>query len=86
MSIYLGNLSHDINQENILEQLSKFGTVTKVIIPRDRDSGKGRGFAFVHMESEDEESSAIDALDGKQWLGTTIKVNRAKTKTNRDQS
>lgn len=81
MSIYIGNLSHDVNQENVLEAFSKYGNVTKVTIPIDRGSGKGRGFAFVHMETEDEEISAIEALNGIHWLGQTIKVNRAKPKT-----
>ncbi|NJN02153.1 MAG: RNA-binding protein [Leptolyngbyaceae cyanobacterium SL_1_1] len=78
MSIYVGNLSYDASQEDLSEVFSEYGTVKRVQIPTDRETGRVRGFAFVEMSSDDEESAAIDALDGAEWMGRDLKVNKAK--------
>ncbi|MCG8367887.1 MAG: RNA-binding protein, partial [Pseudanabaenales cyanobacterium] len=41
------------------------------------------GFAFVEMTTEAEEAAAIDALDGAEWMGRDLKVNKAKPRENR---
>jgi RNA recognition motif-containing protein len=48
----------------------------------DRETGKMRGFAFVEMASEAEEAAAIAALDGAEWMGRDLKVNKAKPREN----
>ena len=68
MSIYVGNLSFDATQDQITEVFAEYGTVSRVSLPTDRETGRPRGFAFVEMESEDQESAAIDALDGAEWM------------------
>lgn len=45
-----------------------------------------RGFAFVEMDTDVEEASAIEALDGAQWMGRNLKVNKAKPKEDRSSS
>ena len=44
----------------------------------DRESGRPRGFAFVEMSADAEEDAAIEALDGAEWLGREIRVNKAR--------
>ncbi len=53
-------------------------TVTRVNLPVDRETGRKRGFGFVEMGTEDEEQVAIEALDGANWMGRDMKVNKAK--------
>jgi RNA recognition motif-containing protein len=83
MSIYVGNLSFQATQEDITEVFSEYGTVKRVQIPTDRETGRVRGFAFVEMETEAEESAAIEALDGAEWMGRDLKVNKAKPREER---
>ncbi len=78
MSIYVGNLDYGLEKEDLEEVFSEYGKVTRVHLPTDRESGRKRGFAFVEMSSEDEESAAITALDGAEWMERTLKVNQAK--------
>jgi len=78
VSIYIGNLSFSVTQEDLNEVFAEYGTVKRVQMPIDRETGKKRGFAFVEMESDSEESAAITALDGAQWMGRNLKVNKAK--------
>ncbi len=83
MSIYVGNLSHEINQEDLIEVFSEYGTVQRVHLPTDRETGRLRGFAFVEMETEAEEDKAIEALDGAEWMERKMKVNKARPRENR---
>ena len=83
MSIYVGNLAYEINQEDLNEVFTEYGTVKRVHIPTDRDTGRVRGFAFVEMESEADEDKAIQALDGAEWMERSIKVNKARPRENR---
>ena len=78
MSIYIGNLSYDVNQEDLTEVFGEYGTVKRVHLPTDRETGRKRGFAFVEMETEEEEQKAISTLDGAEWLGRQLRVNQAR--------
>lgn len=83
MSIYVGNLSYDVTEADMTSVFSEYGTVKRVQLPTDRETGRMRGFGFVEMESESEEQAAIEALDGAEWMGRDIKVNKAKPRENR---
>ncbi|HEY9597256.1 MAG TPA: RNA-binding protein [Cyanophyceae cyanobacterium] len=78
MSIYIGNLSYEVTQDDLNEVFRDYGTVKRVQLPTDRETGRMRGFAFVEMETEAEEAAAIEALDGSNWMGRDLKVNKAK--------
>ena len=81
MSIYVGNLSFDATQEDINQVFAEYGSVKSVKVPTDRETGRVRGFAFVVKGSESEEQASIDALDGAEWMGRTLKVNKARPRT-----
>lgn len=81
MSIYIGNLSFDATQQDINEVFTEYGSVKSVKVPTDRETGRVRGFAFVEMGSDSEEQAAIEALDGAEWMGRTLKVNKARPRT-----
>ena len=83
MSIYVGNLSYEVTQDGLSEIFKEYGTVKRVQLPTDRETGKVRGFGFVEMESDAEEEKAIEALDGAEWMGRDLKVNKAKPKEDR---
>lgn len=86
MSIYIGNLSYEVTQEDITQVFSEYGTVKRVQLPTDRETGRMRGFGFVEMETEAQEAAAIDALDGAEWMGRDLRVNKAKPREERPSS
>jgi RNA recognition motif-containing protein len=86
MSIYVGNLSYQVTEEAVSEVFSEYGTVKRVQLPTDRETGRLRGFGFVEMSTEAEEAAAIDALDGAEWMGRDLKVNKAKPREERPAS
>lgn len=78
MTIYVGNLSFQATEEDLREVFAEYGKVSRISLPTDRETGRKRGFAFVEMETEAEEDAAIAELDGAEWLGREIRVNKAK--------
>lgn len=83
MSIYVGNLNYEVTQEDLSDVFSEYGKVKRVHLPTDRETGRKRGFGFVEMETEAEEEKAIETLDGAEWMGREIKVNKARPRENR---
>jgi RNA recognition motif-containing protein len=83
MSVYVGNLPFKVTEEDLVETFQEYGTVKSVQLPKDRETGRMRGFAFVEMSTETEEAAAIDALDGAEWMGRDLKVNKAKPREER---
>jgi RNA recognition motif-containing protein len=78
MSIYVGNLSYQVTEEDINSVFAEYGTVKRVQLPTDRETGRMRGFGFVEMSTDAEEEAAISALDGAEWMGRDLKVNKAR--------
>ncbi len=83
MSIYIGNLSYDVTEDDLSQVFAEYGTVKQVQLPTDRETGRMRGFGFVEMGDDAEESKAIEALDGAEWMGRDMKVNKAKPREDR---
>ncbi|MBD1212811.1 MAG: RNA-binding protein [Dolichospermum circinale Clear-D4] len=83
MSIYVGNLSYEVTQETLTQVFAEYGEVKRVQLPTDRETGRLRGFGFVEMSTEAQETAAIEALDGAEWMGRDLKVNKAKPKEDR---
>ena len=83
MSIFVGNLSYDISQDDLTDVFKEYGNVQRVHIPVDKETGRKRGFAFVEMENKAQEAKAIEALDGADWMGRSIKVNEAREREER---
>ena len=83
MSIYVGNLSYEVTQEDLNGVFAEYGSVKRVQLPTDRETGRVRGFGFVEMGTDAEETAAIDALDGAEWMGRDLKVNKARPREDR---
>lgn len=78
MTIYIGNLSYQATEDDLREVFAEYGTIKRVVLPIDRETGRMRGFAFVEMAQDAEEDAAITELDGAEWMGRQLRVNKAK--------
>ncbi|MFZ4639075.1 MAG: RNA recognition motif domain-containing protein [Nodosilinea sp.] len=84
MSIYVGNLSYDVTRQDLEQVFQEYGSVKRVSLPMNRETNTPRGFAFVDMEVEEQEAIVIEALDGAEWMGRSMKVNKALPRDNSD--
>jgi RNA recognition motif-containing protein len=80
MTIYIGNLSYQATPDDLKAVFAEYGEVKRVVLPTDRETGRMRGFAFVEMSEDAQEDAAITELDGAEWMGRQLRVNKAKPK------
>jgi RNA recognition motif-containing protein len=77
--LYVGNLPFSATEESVRGLFTSHGTVEKVSLITDRDTGRPRGFGFVEMANADA-SRAMQALNGKDFEGRSLKINEAQDK------
>jgi RNA recognition motif-containing protein len=81
--LYVGNLSFDTTEDALRTLFSQHGPVESAKLVSDRDTGRPRGFGFVEMSSANA-ASAIEALNGKDFEGRTLRVNEAQSANRSD--
>ncbi|KAH0721185.1 hypothetical protein KY290_006103 [Solanum tuberosum] len=79
--LFVGGISWNTNDNSLQEAFSKYGEVVEARIIYDRESGRSRGFGFVTFNTSEDASAAIQALDGQELDGRTIRVNVANDRT-----
>jgi RNA recognition motif-containing protein len=79
--LYVGNLTYDTTEDNLVELFSEFGEVLSAQIIIDRDTNRSRGFGFVEMSGGAEE--AASALNGQAFKGRNLTVNEARPREER---
>jgi RNA recognition motif-containing protein len=75
--LYVGNLPFSATEAEIKELFERHGAVDKVSVITDRETGRPRGFAFVEMREGADADNAIQALDGRDFGGRSLRVNEA---------
>jgi len=78
MNIYVGNLSHEVTDEDLRQVFEEFGQVESANVIKDKFSGDSRGFGFVEMPSKEEATAAISGLEERELKGKKINVNEAR--------
>lgn len=81
-SLYVGNLPWSATEDEVRSLFAAHGNVSSVKLVSDRETGRARGFGFVEMDAADA-SSAMEALDGTNFGGRTLRVNEAQPKAPR---
>ena len=81
MNIYVGNLSHEVTEEDLRQAFETFGEVASAKIIMDKFSGVSRGFGFVEMPTKAEAQAAITGLNGTELKGQTLTVNEARPRS-----
>jgi RNA recognition motif-containing protein len=71
MVIYIGNLSVETSEHDLIERFKLYGPVTSVNIMRDEVSGDALGFAFVKMNNRRAAYQATAGLN-KTRIGNRI--------------
>lgn len=78
MNIYVGNLPFDATDAGLRSLFEDYGPITSASVITDRDTGRSRGFGFVELADEALAGKAIGQLDGHEWEGRRLTVNKAK--------
>ena len=74
MTIYVGNISYSLGEEEIRKIFEVMGTVDSVKLILDKRSGRSKGYCFIEMLDQKEAMEAIKTLDGKEVAGRNLRV------------
>jgi RNA recognition motif-containing protein len=80
MEIYVGNLAYATTDDSLKAAFAAYGEVTAVRVVTDRMTGRSKGFGFVTMPDAAQAQAAIDALNGHELDGRTVRVNESQPK------
>lgn len=77
--LFVGNLPYQASESDLQDWLTRSGvSVDTINLIRDRSSGEPRGFGFIEIGNDAEAEQAIQACNGKEFLGRTLVVNEAR--------
>lgn len=77
--VYVGNLSYNVNEQELETLFSEYGSISSVRLIKDYDTGRSKGFAFIEFDNETQAKSALQ-LNDKEVQGRSIIVNLARDK------
>lgn len=83
MNIYVGNLPFTATDADLRDLFADYGEITSAAVIVDRDTGRSRGFGFVELADEALAGKAVGQLDGQDWDGRRLKVNKARPRPTR---
>ncbi|CDR99019.1 hypothetical protein [Sporisorium scitamineum] len=71
-TLFIGNLSFDISEDDVWNAFSEHGEVSGVRLPKDPDSGRPKGFGYVEFAAQESAQAAIDAMTGQELAGRPL--------------
>jgi RNA recognition motif-containing protein len=81
--IYVGNIPFKAVEQDIRDLFSEYGEIESLKIIKDKFTGQSKGFGFIEMVNEDDAKKVISSLDGKTFMGKTLKVSEARPQQKR---
>jgi hypothetical protein len=78
--LYVGNLPFSFTSADLEKLFAQHGQVVSAEVLLDRDTGRSRGFGFVEFVDGAAADAAMQALNGADFDGRSIRVNEAHDK------
>ena len=79
--LFVGGIAFATTSERLREVFAQSGTVVSATVVTDQSTGQSRGFGFVEMSTNEEADKAVQALNGRDLDGRSLKVEISKPKT-----
>lgn len=77
MKLFVGGLSFSTDNDSLRRGFEQYGEIEEATVIMDRETGRSRGFGFVTFRERDAAVAAMEATDGKEFDGRTVRVNEA---------
>lgn len=81
MNLYVRNLAWATTDAELRQAFATYGEVTSARVIFDRETGRSRGFGFVDMADEADAMAAMQALNGSELQGRTLRISEANART-----
>ena len=82
--LFVGNLSYQATEADLHNWFTQAGiSVDTINVMRDRFTGEARGFGFVEIGDDQHAQQAIQACNGRDFMGRSLVVNEARPMADR---
>ena len=78
--LYIGNLPQNVNVKELEALLTSIGDGIKFKAVFDRDTKACRGFGFANIKDENVANELIEKLNGHEFNGNKLRVERSERK------
>ncbi len=75
--LFVGNLSWNLNWQDLKDVFKEHGEVAFVRVVTDRETGRSKGFGFVEFTSVEDAVKAKEAMDGQEVDGRELRIDFA---------
>ena len=75
--LFVGNLSWNLNWQELKDIFKEYGEVAFVRVVTDRETGRSKGFGFVEFTTVEDAISAKEAMDGQEIDGRELRIDFA---------
>lgn len=76
--IWVGDIGNDVTDELLMKTFSKYGSLLRARVVRDKRSGKSKGYAFVSFEDPLSFAKALREVNGKYIGNRPCKLRKSK--------
>ena len=73
-SLFVGNLPYDANEDSLRDVFGKYGEITNLTLPINRETGRSRGFGFVTFSDPMDAKEAHEKLTGHTINGRALRL------------
>ena len=80
--LYIGNLPQTFEEQELVALLKSVGEGIRFKTVLDRETGNSRGFGFANVEDPKLADAVIEALNGKDFGGSALRVERSERRDN----
>ncbi|KAF8225158.1 RNA-binding domain-containing protein [Tricholoma matsutake] len=77
-NLHVSGLSHKVDTRELEATFAKIGRVKKASVMYDPHTRDSRGFGFVTMQTAEEADAVITALNGTEFMGKVMNVEKAR--------
>ncbi len=78
--LYIGNLPQSFKSKDLDSLLANIGKGIRFKAVLDRDTKACRGFGFANVETEELANQVIEQLNGQDFFGNNLRVERSERK------
>jgi len=86
MKLLIRNLARTTTEAELKAMFEAHGTVQSCTLVMDKKTGSSKGFGFIEMPKPGEAKAAVKNLNGKEVAGSKIRVKKAESKQDSDNS
>lgn len=81
--VYVGGLHVNLTEEMIRSVFEPFGPIVRLELMKDRVTNISRGYAFITYANIEDGQNAVQALDGFELAGKSLRVSKSTDKSER---